>query len=54
MIVALLCVWQVGRLAQVSAATDAWGEVLPGMGLVMIGGAAVILLRTGYRQVKTT
>jgi hypothetical protein len=53
-LVALLCVWQVGRLAQVSATTGSWGKVLPGMGLVMIGGAAVILLRTGYRLIKTT
>jgi hypothetical protein len=53
-LVAGICVWQLAKLASVSADTDSWGKVLPGMGLVMIGGGAVILLRTGYRLVKTT
>src|SRR5690606_41972940 len=44
-----LVTWQVGRLMYLSATTGAWGQLLPGMGLVMVGGAAVILIRTGYR-----
>lgn len=52
--VAAIVVWQLARLAQLSIATDTWGQLLPGMGLVMAGGAAVILLRAGYRLVTTT
>jgi hypothetical protein len=46
---ALIAAWQLLRLLQISASTGAWGQVLPGMGLVMVGGGAVILLRTGWR-----
>ncbi|QSB16565.1 hypothetical protein JQS43_09965 [Natronosporangium hydrolyticum] len=52
--VALIVVWQVGRLLQLSAATDSWGQLLPGMGLVMAAGGAVILLRTGTRVLTKT
>jgi hypothetical protein len=47
--IAGIVVWQIARLADLSASTDSWGKLLPGMGLVMAAGAAVILLRTGYR-----
>lgn len=52
--VAAIVVWQVARLIQLSAATGAWGQLLPGMGLVMAGGGAAILLRTGFRLITTT
>jgi hypothetical protein len=52
--VAAIVVWQAARLLYLSAATDSWGALLPGMGLVMAAGGAVILLRTGYRLVTTT
>lgn len=41
--------WQLFRLAQLSAATDSWGKLLPGVGLVAIGGGAVFLIRAGLR-----
>lgn len=47
--IAVIVVWQVARLVELSVRTDTWGKLLPGMGLVMAAGAAVILLRTGYR-----
>lgn len=50
--VAVIAVWQVARLIHLSAATDSWGQLLPGMGLVMAAGGAVILLRTGFRLVS--
>jgi hypothetical protein len=52
--VAAIVVWQVGRLVQLSAASDAWGQLLPGIGLVMVTGGAVVLLRTGFRLISTT
>lgn len=47
--VGVIVIWQVARIIELSAATDSWGKLLPGMGLVMAAGAAVILLRTAYR-----
>lgn len=47
--VAAIALWQVARLIQISATTDSWGKLLPGMGLVMVAGGAVILLRTARR-----
>ncbi|HEX6197447.1 MAG TPA: hypothetical protein VFZ37_16140 [Jiangellaceae bacterium] len=47
--IAVIVVWQVARLIDLSASTDSWGQLLPSIGLVMAAGAAVILLRTGYR-----
>lgn len=41
--------WQLVRVAQLSAMTDSWGKLLPGIGLVMVGGGAVILLRAAMR-----
>ncbi|WP_235999126.1 hypothetical protein [Qaidamihabitans albus] len=46
---AVLVLWQLARLMQLSASTDSWGKLLPGIGLVLVGGAAVILLRTALR-----
>lgn len=50
--VAAIVAWQATRLLYLSAATDSWGKLLPGMGLVMAAGGAVILLRTGHRLAK--
>ncbi len=47
--IATIVVWQLLRLADLSQTTQSWGQLLPGMGLVMAGGGAVILLRTGRR-----
>jgi hypothetical protein len=47
--VAVIAAWQVVRLLSITATTGAWGQVLPGMGLVMVSGGAVILLRAGWR-----
>lgn len=46
---AVIAVWQVGRLLQLSATMDSWGKLLPGIGLVLVGGGAVILLRAALR-----
>ncbi|NOW01130.1 hypothetical protein [Isoptericola chiayiensis] len=45
--------WQLVRLVQVSSATDAWGQAMPGIGLVMAAGGAVVLLATGVRLLRT-
>lgn len=47
--VAALVAWQVARLVQLSATTDSWGKLLPGIGLVLVAGGAVILLRAAWR-----
>lgn len=47
--IAIIAVWQLARLFQLSAATDAWGKLLPGIGLVMVCGGAFILLRAAKR-----
>ncbi|WP_166353718.1 hypothetical protein [Phytoactinopolyspora limicola] len=41
--------WQLVRLAELSAVTGSWGKLLPGVGLVMVGGGAVFLLRSAFR-----
>ncbi|MPZ64642.1 MAG: hypothetical protein GEU83_03695 [Pseudonocardiaceae bacterium] len=47
--VAVIALWQVARLVQLSATTAGWGTLLPGMGLVMAAGGAVIVLRAATR-----
>lgn len=47
--VAFIAVWQVAQLLYLSATTASWGQLLPGMGLVMVCGGAVILIRAGWR-----
>lgn len=51
---AAIVAWQVARLVQLSAATGSWGQLLPGMGLIMVTGGAVVLLRTSYRLIAAT
>lgn len=46
----LAVVWQIVKMVEVSASTDSWGKVWPGMGLVMIAGGVVILVRTAWRM----
>jgi hypothetical protein len=50
--VAAIVGWQVVRLLQLSSATDSWGQLMPGIGLVMVAGGAVVLIRTGVRLVS--
>ncbi|WP_129786976.1 hypothetical protein [Promicromonospora panici] len=45
--------WQTVQMVLVSADTDSWGKLWPGMGLIMIAGGAVILLRTAWRLIRT-
>lgn len=45
----VLVVWQLLRLVQLSASTDSWGKLLPGIGLVLVAGGAVVLLRSAAR-----
>ncbi|WP_245900459.1 hypothetical protein [Prauserella shujinwangii] len=47
--VAVLVAWQLLRIAQLSASTDSWGSLLPGIGLVVAGGGAFVLVRTALR-----
>lgn len=47
--IAVIVVWQLARIGYVSATTGSWGQLLPGMGLVMVGGAAALLLRAALR-----
>lgn len=49
LVIAGIVGWQSVRLVELSATTGSWGQLLPGIGLVMVAGGAVILLRTGYR-----
>lgn len=49
LVVAVIVLWQLLRLAQVSSSTDSWGKLLPGIGLVLAAGGAVVLLRTAQR-----
>ena len=51
--VVLAVVWNLVQMVQVSAGTDSWGRLWPGMGLIMITGGAVILLRTAWRMYRT-
>jgi hypothetical protein len=50
--VAAIVGWQVVRLLQLSSTTDSWGQLMPGIGLVMVAGGAVVLIRTGVRLVS--
>lgn len=45
----VLAAWQLARLVQISASTDSWGTLFPGIGLVLAGGGAVILIRAALR-----
>lgn len=47
---ATIVVWQLARLAHLSASTDSWGNLLPGIGLVLVGGASVVLIRATLRM----
>ncbi|SNR40891.1 hypothetical protein SAMN06265360_10565 [Haloechinothrix alba] len=49
LVVATIVVWQLGRMIHISATTGGWGQVLPGIGLVMVAGGAVIVLRAARR-----
>ncbi|MCA5893372.1 hypothetical protein LEP48_08405 [Isoptericola sp. NEAU-Y5] len=48
----VLVAWQLALLIRISATTDAWGAALPSIGLVMVGGGAVVTLATAVRLVR--
>nr|MDT0662442.1 hypothetical protein [Micromonospora sp. DSM 115978] len=50
--VAAIVGWQVARLVYLSSATGSWGQLMPGIGLVMAAGGAVVLIRTGVRLIS--
>lgn len=52
-LVALITGAQIVRLVQLSATTGSWGGLLPGMGLVLAVGGAIVLLRAGVRMWRT-
>jgi hypothetical protein len=52
LVVAAIVGWQLARLVSLSASTGAWGQLMPGIGLIMAGGGAVVLIRAGLRLVK--
>ena len=45
-----LVLWQLAHLAHLSATTDSWGRMLPGIGLVFVVGGTVLLLRAAHRM----
>lgn len=51
-VVACIVLLQVWNIVSASMAT-AWGSFLPGMGLVLAGGGAVILLRAAWKMYST-
>ncbi|GAA1811496.1 hypothetical protein [Nesterenkonia flava] len=50
LVVAAIVLLQCWNLVAFSAQLDAWGGLLPGMGLVLAGGGAVILLKVTWRM----
>ncbi|GIJ78680.1 hypothetical protein SAMN05443287_102354 [Micromonospora phaseoli] len=52
LVVAVIVGWQVARLISLSASTGSWGQLMPGIGLVMAAGGAVVLIRTGMRLIS--
>ncbi|WP_017624207.1 hypothetical protein [Nocardiopsis chromatogenes] len=46
----VLVLWQLARIAQLSGATDSWGKLLPGVGLVIVGAGVVLLLSSARRM----
>ncbi|MDS2174152.1 hypothetical protein [Nesterenkonia sp. CL21] len=48
-LVALIVGAQTVRLIQLSAQTGSWGGLLPGMGLILAAGGAVVLIRVAVR-----
>src|SRR5690625_3771125 len=44
-----LVLWQLARIAQLSMATDTWGKILPGIGLVIVGGGTVLIILAARR-----
>ncbi|WP_326554893.1 hypothetical protein [Micromonospora sp. NBC_01813] len=50
--VAAIVGWQIARLIYLSSTTDSWGQLIPGIGMVMVAGGAVVLLRTAIRLIS--
>lgn len=51
MVVGIICVLQFGNIIMASVATQ-WGSFVPGMGLVLASGAAVLLLKCSWTMWK--
>lgn len=52
-VVAVIVLIQCWNIISFSVQMDAWGGMLPGMGLVLAGGGAAVLLNAVYRMVRT-
>lgn len=50
---AVIVAWQLVHIGYISVITGSWGQLLPGMGLVMVGGGAALLLR-GAQRLRTS
>lgn len=48
-----LVFWQLARFVHLSATTDSWGKMLPGIGLVIVAGGTALLLRAAHRMRST-
>ncbi|GAA1772385.1 hypothetical protein [Streptomonospora arabica] len=45
-----LVVWQLAKIAQISAETDSWGKMLPGVSMVIVAGGVVLLFSAARRM----
>lgn len=53
LLVAGIVVLQAWNILAFSASSGAWGGLLPGMGLVLAGGGAVVLLKSAWNMYRT-
>ncbi|WGH82931.1 hypothetical protein [Auritidibacter ignavus] len=51
-VVALIVLLQCWNIVAYSIQLDAWGALLPGMGLVLAGGGAVVLMKAGWNMYR--
>ncbi|KIH99507.1 hypothetical protein LP52_06295 [Streptomonospora alba] len=45
-----IVLWQLGTIAYYSAETATWGKMLPGAGMVIVGGGVALLLTAARRM----
>lgn len=53
LLVAAIVLLQAWNILAFSAQADAWGGLLPGMGLVLAGGGAVVLIKSAWNMYRT-
>lgn len=53
LLVAVIVLFQAWNIVAFSAQADAWGGLLPGMGLVLAGGGAVVLIKSAWNMYRT-